>query len=268
MSIGKNLKGIIDRDGVKHAVPAGGGGVDPSIIERLAGKTDKVDPSLEGHLAAYDEEGNLIDGGAKSQFAAGNHGHIKIKTASGREAHVECGNTTEAGGKIDLFVEDENGENRSAIIDYDNMPNLNRALLSPDTIPTSASDKLITSGAVYTALNGKAPYYNGQVIIKHKDDTIAYPVAGDDEVKNSLLALYNAIPDSTYVLCRVVLDNSDYSGTPSDIVTVPALAYAETGDLQDEWDVSILLANGVTFTASQQGTITRFWSKKTSGFFS
>lgn len=71
MAVGNNLKGIIDRDGVKHAVPAGGGGIDPSIIERLNEKTDKVNPSLEGHLAVYDEDGNLTDGGEKSQFAAG-----------------------------------------------------------------------------------------------------------------------------------------------------------------------------------------------------
>lgn len=75
MSVGKNLKGIIDRDGVKHPVPAGGGGVDPSILERFEEKTDKVSPELEGHLAMYDEHGNLKDGGAPSQFAAANHTH-------------------------------------------------------------------------------------------------------------------------------------------------------------------------------------------------
>lgn len=145
--------------------------------------------------------------------------------------------------------------------DWSYLPSKTDVISSDNYLP-------VTSAAVYTALAGKVPYYNGQVIIKHKDDTIAYPVAGDDDVKNSLLALYNAIPDRTYVLCRVILDNSNYSGTQSDIVTVPALAYAETGQLQDEWDVSILLANGVTFTAGQQGTIATFWSKKTSGFFS
>lgn len=143
-----------------------------------------------------------------------------------------------------------------------------RGVKEVDDVPTAGSEKFLTSGAIKAALAKKMPYYNGQVVIKHKDDTIAYPVAGDDEVKNSLLALYNAIPDSTYVLCRVVLDNSDYSGTQSDIVTVPALVYAKNGRLQDEWDVSILLANGVTFTAGQQGTIAAFWTKKTSGFFS
>lgn len=72
MSVGKNFKGFYDRDGVKHAIPTeGGGGVDPSIIERLNEKTDKVNPELEGHLAVYDEDGNLMDGGEKSQFASG-----------------------------------------------------------------------------------------------------------------------------------------------------------------------------------------------------
>ena len=71
MLVENNFKGFYDRDGVKHAVPAGGGGIDPSILERFEEKTDKVDPELEGHLAAYDEEGNLTDGGAPSQFASG-----------------------------------------------------------------------------------------------------------------------------------------------------------------------------------------------------
>lgn len=69
------MKGIIDRDGVKHPVPAGGGGVDPSIPEQLAEKADKVSPELEGHLAMYDEHGNLKDGGAPSQFAEAGHTH-------------------------------------------------------------------------------------------------------------------------------------------------------------------------------------------------
>lgn len=69
------MKGIIDRDGVKHPVPAGGGGVDPSIPEQLAEKADKVNPELEGHLAMYDEHGNLKDGGEPSQFASSDHTH-------------------------------------------------------------------------------------------------------------------------------------------------------------------------------------------------
>ena len=225
MTVGKNLKGIIDRDGVKHAVPAGGGGVDPSIPEQIAEKADKVNPELEGHLAAYDEDGNLGDGGDPSQFAAASHSH-EISGVNGLQEALN------------------------------------------EKAPAEHSHAIADVTGLQAALNGKVPYYNGQVIIKHKDDTIAYPVAGDDDVKNSLLALYNAIPDRTYVLCRVILDNSDYSGTQSDVVTVPALAYAEDGQLQDEWDVSILFANGVTFTAGQQGSIATFWSKKTSGFFS
>lgn len=218
---------------------------------------------------------NLITSGAVKTALDGISPHNYISDFTGTNgagASVKVGEREDeqAVGEIELTVKgDGQGTGSKTIaIDYDNIGNLDRALKDPSTTPENDATKLITSKAVYDALAKTVPYYNGTVLIKHVDDTIAYPVAGDDDVKNSLLALYNAIPNNTYVLCRVILDNSDYSETPSDIVTVPALAYAETGHQQDDWEVSILLANGVTFTAGQQGTIAAFWTKKTSGFFS
>ena len=41
----------------------------------LDGKADKAVPADAGNLAALDANGNLIDGGAKSQFAAASHRH-------------------------------------------------------------------------------------------------------------------------------------------------------------------------------------------------
>lgn len=38
-------------------------------------KADKVVPAAAGNLAALDANGNLVDGGAKSQFAAASHTH-------------------------------------------------------------------------------------------------------------------------------------------------------------------------------------------------
>lgn len=75
MSVGVSIKTFTDRNGVKHSVEGGGGGTDPAIIEELAAKADKVDGALENHLAAFDDEGNLKDGGATSQFAAASHSH-------------------------------------------------------------------------------------------------------------------------------------------------------------------------------------------------
>lgn len=74
--VGKEIKGFVDRDGVKHAVPGkGGSGTDASIQEQLNEKATKVSPALEGHLAMYDENGDLGDGGAPSQFAPSGHTH-------------------------------------------------------------------------------------------------------------------------------------------------------------------------------------------------
>lgn len=44
---------------------------------------------------------------------------------------------------------------RYAIITWQNMPNLQRALADPDSVPTASSDNLVTSGGVKTALDGK-----------------------------------------------------------------------------------------------------------------
>ena len=41
----------------------------------LDSKADKVVPATAGNLAALDANGNLIDGGSKSQFAAASHTH-------------------------------------------------------------------------------------------------------------------------------------------------------------------------------------------------
>ena len=41
----------------------------------MDGKADKAVPAAAGNLAALDANGNLVDGGAKSQFAAASHTH-------------------------------------------------------------------------------------------------------------------------------------------------------------------------------------------------
>lgn len=174
------MKGIIDRDGVKHPVPAGGGGVDPSIPEQLAEKADKVSPELEGHLAMYDEHGNLKDGGAPSQFAAANHTHSAYAAASHGHAKIEdYTGTSGVGGAVEVGEDDvHQGEgivkitvkgdgagtdSKSAKINYDNIDNLARALEDPAS-PSKDGNKLITNGQVYAALPRTIAIYkhNGQ----------------------------------------------------------------------------------------------------------
>ena len=164
-----------------------------------------------------------------------------------------------------------------------------RGVKEVDDVPTEGSEKFLTSGAIKTALdgkaasthshsiadviglqsalNGKVPYYDGEVIIKHLDNAIQYPFDAASDVKNKVIALYNAIPKNTYVLCRVTLDNNDSAGTQDEFVTVPAFAYA-TEVQEDTWNVDIIFANGVKFSAGRQGTYAQSWTKTTNSFFS
>ena len=136
-----------------------------------------------------------------------------------------------------------------------------------DSSITEDGDNPVTGAAIYAALAARTPYYDGEVIIKHLDDPVPYPFDGDNEVKNKVEALYNAIPKSTYVLCRVTLDNRDYSGSEDEIVTVPAFAYA-TEEQEDTWNVDVIFANGVKFSTGRQGTYAQSWTKTTNSFFS
>ena len=87
------------------------------LADALAGKA-AVDHS---HTNIYNDENNMLSVG---------EGYIDIELHDG-----------ESGGGLELTV--------------DNLPNLHRAIQAPDTVPTQSSDKLVTSGGVYSALSGK-----------------------------------------------------------------------------------------------------------------
>lgn len=95
-----------------------------------------------GNLAAFDDEGKIVDGGPKSQF---DHNFI---------ADDENNGISVAEGVIDIQLYDgETGGELS--IPVDELPNLARALQDP-AAPAEDGNKLITNGQVYSALAGKA----------------------------------------------------------------------------------------------------------------
>lgn len=244
-------------------------------------KADKVENVVAGHLASLDENGNLQDSGKKpTDFAAAKHTHSYLTDVGQvsmnaverdhQSATIVCDSEDEGGPYVSITLEDEISSHpmrEDVRIDLDNIGNLHRALVTPSSIPENDATKLITSKAVYDAMAVRAPYYDGEVIIRHLDDTIQYPFDRDSDVKNKVIALYNAIPKNTYVLCRVTLDNNDYEGSQDDFVTVPAFAYA-TEVQEDTWNVDIIFANGVKFSAGRQGTYAQSWKKTTNSFFS
>lgn len=236
-------KGFVDKNG-KQVV----------IVPKVPGATT-------GNLASFDAEGNLQDSGKKpADFALAGHSHSVIIDAS-TESSISIDE-----GIISIEIERE-GSGGETQINADNIGNLHRALATPSSTPENDATKLITSKAVYDALAARAPYYDGEIIIRHLDDTIQYPFDGASDVKNKVIALYNAIPKNTYVLCRVTLDNNDYEGSQDVFVTVPAFAYA-TEVQEDTWNVDIIFANGVKFSAGKQGTYAQSWTKTTNSFFS
>lgn len=77
----------------------------------------------------------------------------RIKDASGVKHQVVPVDHTHrelVGDSISLFVGGTEIE-----IELFDVPNLLRALSDPDSVPTANSNKLVTSGAVYTGLSGK-----------------------------------------------------------------------------------------------------------------
>ena len=236
-------KGFVDKNGQKVV-----------IVPNVPGAT-------AGNLASLDADGNLQDSGKNTDsFAPEGHSHSAILDTS-----TESSISIEE-GRISIFIQGE-GSGGETEINANNIGNLHRALVTPSSIPENDAKKLITSKAVYDSMAVRAPYYDGEIIIRHLDDTIQYPFDGASDVKNKVIALYNAIPKNTYVLCRVTLDNNDYAGTQDEFVTVPAFAYA-TEVQEDTWNVEIIFANGVKFSAGRQGTYAQYWTKTTNSFFS
>ena len=74
------------------------------------------------------------------------------------------------GNRIFLGV-GADAEDGEATIDANNITNLQRALLNPDSTPTANSNNLVTSGGVKTALDSKAPILDTQVVFLTWDNT-------------------------------------------------------------------------------------------------
>lgn len=118
-------------------------------------KADKVENATAGNLASLDENGNLQDSGKKSSdFAAAAHGHKEIRqTNSDDELALVSATANEDGDLwINLSLREAGEQTKIAQITYDNIDNLKRALRDPSSTPEDDANKLITSKAVFDAL--------------------------------------------------------------------------------------------------------------------
>ena len=106
---------------------------------------------------------------------------------------------TASDGDVYILLSVREGDNTKYVhISPDNMDNLIRALLDPDTAPTANSNNLVTSGGVKAALDGKAPLSDtsvGHFIKADATDKIDLDVEFSTAHNSSTFVLQNDMPD-------------------------------------------------------------------------
>lgn len=120
-----------------------------------------VPGATSGNLASLDAEGNLQDSGKKpADFAETNHGHDKV---GGQYTHDSTATMAQAGtyksddnkAHFNIVLKDDikaAGGPKVIDVNTENADNFIRALTTPSTTPENDATKLITSKAVYDAI--------------------------------------------------------------------------------------------------------------------
>jgi hypothetical protein len=111
----------------------------------MSNKVDAVIPATVNSIALLDSTGNLVDSGktlkdilVRPDAIVNNTYGISIDSdgeASINVTGIILGGDFSVDGDLEIYPE--------------NVPNIKRAMKTPDKVPTHNSDKLITSGAVY-----------------------------------------------------------------------------------------------------------------------
>ena len=115
------IMNIADNQNVKHTVI-------PTPHIHSQSEIDGLADALAGKAAVDHSHANIYNG--ENNMLSVGEGYMDIELNDGK-----------IGGELELTV--------------DNLPNLQRALTNPDNTPTANSNKLVTSGGVYSALAGK-----------------------------------------------------------------------------------------------------------------
>ena len=115
------IMNIADNQNVKHTVI-------PTPHTHSQSEIDGLADALAGKAAVDHSHANIYNG--ENNMLSVGEGYMDIELNDGK-----------SGGELNLTV--------------DNLPNLQRALTNPDNTPTANSNKLVTSGGVYSALAGK-----------------------------------------------------------------------------------------------------------------
>lgn len=152
----------------------------------------------------------------------------------------------------------ENAEDGSVIIDANNITNLQRALLNPDTTPTANSTNLVTSGGVKAALDGKTNYYDGHLTI-YNEGQRGFPVAENSTVVQDLMLFIASVPQGLYYYTFVEVHKDNGTATfpcvvkwlergTTTIVSINVSNHTFTAkQTGDQWDQAFTVANNSSF---------------------
>ena len=196
-------------------------------------KADKVENATAGNLASLDENGNLQDSGKKpSDFAEDDHEHHYIADFSGSDncgASVSVGEGEQGVGGISLIVkgDGQSTDYKRAEIDYSNIDNLNRALVTPSSTPENNTNKLITSKAVYDAIATRAPYCGSSISIE-SDGNGNLPISNGGNAERDL----NEFVSNTEVgkLYNIIIN---FYKPNTYVHSYPGIVYWEISSLDD-----------------------------------
>lgn len=133
------------------------------VTEALAAKQDALTFDT---TPTANSTNPVTSGGVKAALAEKADKSLIDNTVNGiGRAFIQLGTDDETEIHFEIQVA-KNGVTDNADITVDNIPNLQRALQTPDSTPTANSDKLVTSGGVKAAIDdatkavfGSMPYY-------------------------------------------------------------------------------------------------------------
>lgn len=244
-------KGFVDKNGQQVV-----------IVPNVPGAT-------EGNIPKFDADGNLQDSGISAGLV-GKEIHTLEYNDCSYESRISAGKLNRDDDELDgssVYGKDAihlGVYGNRVFIDGDNINNLKRALVTPSSAPEDDAAKLITSKAVYDAINEVKERIGTPTIIidLYQDSGDSYYFlfgnSGDGINTTNINSVKNFIQttqQNTIVLCNVhVTHRSGASGVPDDEYNIPG--YAMWSLLDDGRKIKVrLVVLGYVFSCEVVGDL-------------
>lgn len=183
------------------------------VAAALEGKMDKM--TVDSTPTA--DSANLVtSGGVKGALSQKADKRLIDNTVSGAgRAFIQLGTDDETEIYVEMQVA-KNGVTENADITVDNIPNLQRALQTPDSTPTANSDKLVTSGGVKAALDVQKRINNRQLQLTKTADGYQF-VNSESDLPTFVNMIKSWGGEGDYVCANCIVI------TDGDAVAMPAI---------------------------------------------